>query len=72
MPDGKVKKEYSADRRYYDYLKIGDKVRYHPNFHYKYEKYDKTHDRFVPCVMCDTMNPVHEDKCKKCGTPLLK
>jgi len=59
-------------RVYYDYLNIGDRVRYHPQLAFKYEKYDKSHDREIPCMFCKTMNDIQNDRCEVCHCLLLK
>lgn len=56
----------------YNYLQIGDKFRFHPQFAFPYELYDKSKAPFLACVSCGTHNPVEADRCKKCGVPLLK
>lgn len=75
---GKQEKHVTSDRGggarsrlFFDYLRIGDRVRYHPAFGY-YEKYDKSHDNHILCVSCLTDNPIENDVCQKCGMPLLK
>lgn len=57
---------------YYDYLKEGDKIKYHPKFNHYYEKYDKTNDTYLYCAVCQTKNDVAEDYCTKCGAAILK
>ena len=59
------------DRRIYDYFDLGDRVRYHPRFG-AYEKYDKSKDRIIYCAVCNAMNPIQNDRCKKCGNLLFK
>jgi len=59
-------------RVYYDYLNVGDRVRYHPQLLFKYEKYDKSHDRVIPCMFCKTMNDIRKDRCKACKSLLFK
>ncbi len=59
------------DRRVYDYFAVGDRVRYHPRFG-AYEKYDKSKDRIIYCIVCKEMNPIQNDRCKKCGNLLFK
>ena len=54
------------------YLEVGDRFRYHPQLHFPYEKYDKTHDTHLYCVGCLKKNPITADRCSKCGLPLLK
>jgi hypothetical protein len=58
-------------RRMYDYLSVGDRVRYHPMFG-TYEKYDKSKDRIIYCNVCTTMNPIQNDRCKRCNNLLFK
>ena len=71
---GRKKKirERSGRSKYYDYLRVGDRVRYHPQFVFQYEKYDKSHDKYLYCPVCATMNKSSDDRCKKCHVPLLK
>lgn len=64
--------EREYDTYYYEYLKVGDRVRYHPQFHFYYEKYDKSHDRFVLCPICRSKNDILRDVCGKCGVPVIK
>ena len=59
-------------RSAYEYLCVGDRFRYHPQLAYPYEKYDKSKDGFVYCACCMTKNELSEDRCQKCGVPLLK
>ena len=56
----------------FDYLEIGERFKYHPQFRFPYEKYDKSRAPYIPCVSCGTKNPVEADRCKKCRLPLLK
>lgn len=72
---GKKKKIVERDgmsMRAWDYLKVGDRFLYHPQFNFPYELYDKSHAPCLVCVGCNTQNPVEADRCKKCGLPLLK
>ena len=55
----------------YDYLSVGDRVRYHPRFG-TYEKYDKSKDRIIYCNVCTMMNPIQNDRCKRCNNLLFK
>ena len=57
---------------YYDYLNVGDRVRYHPQLPFKYEKYDKSHDSEIPCMFCKTMNDIQNDRCEVCNCLLFK
>lgn len=56
----------------YEYLCVGDRFRFHPQLAFPYEKYDKTADGFVYCACCAKKNNLAEDRCSKCGVPLLK
>jgi len=63
--------EKDSGRHMYDYLSVGDRVRYHPRFG-TYEKYDKSKDRIVYCNVCTMMNPIQNDRCKRCNNLLFK
>ncbi|MBP5288770.1 MAG: zinc-ribbon domain-containing protein [Clostridia bacterium] len=56
----------------YNYLKSGDRFKYHPQFNFPYEHYDKSRAPYIACVSCGAENPVGEDRCGKCRLPLLK
>lgn len=56
----------------WEYLQVGDRFKYHPQFHFPYELYDKSKAPYIACVSCGTKNPVEADRCKKCNLPLLK
>jgi hypothetical protein len=59
------------DATFYDYYKIGEKVKYHGMFK-TYEKFDKSKDDIIFCNACSFLNEINEDKCINCGCPLLK
>ena len=63
--------EKDSRRDMYDYLDVGDKVRFHPKFG-TYEKYDKSKDRIIYCNVCSMMNPIQNDRCKRCNNLLFK
>ena len=63
--------EKDSGRHMYDYLSVGDRVRYHPKFG-TYEKYDKSKDRIIYCNVCSMMNPIQNDRCKRCNNLLFK
>jgi hypothetical protein len=63
--------EQDSRRKMYDYLSVGDRVRYHPRFG-TYEKYDKSKDRIIYCNVCSMMNPIQNDRCKRCNNLLFK
>lgn len=70
---GKVKRiiERDSQRHMYDYLVVGDRVRYYPAFE-TYEKYDKSQDKIIYCNVCRMMNPIANDRCKRCNNLLFK
>lgn len=73
--DGKTRKivEYEGSPlQAYEYLNIGDRFRYHPQFVFPYEHYDKSKAPYLCCVSCGKKNPVTADRCQKCNVPLLK
>jgi len=63
--------EKDSGRHMYDYLSVGDRVRFHPRFG-TYEKYDKSKDRIIYCNVCSMMNPIQNDRCKRCNNLLFK
>jgi len=63
--------EKDSGRHMYDYMNVGDRVRFHPTFG-TYEKYDKTKDRIIYCNVCSMMNPIQNDRCKRCNNLLFK
>ncbi|MCR5042357.1 MAG: hypothetical protein K6C36_09720 [Clostridia bacterium] len=69
--DGKTRKK-SVNMSVYDYLEIGEKVRYLPRFPQPFEKYDKTVDGNVLCMFCSRRNPLTETVCSHCRKPLIK
>ena len=73
--DGKKKRIVEQDGSMivaWDYLQVGDRFKYHPQFYFPYELYDKSKAPYIACVSCVTKNPVEADRCKKCDLPLLK
>ncbi len=56
----------------YHYLNVGDRFKYHPQFNFPYELYDKAKAPYIACVSCGTHNPVTADRCSKCNILLLK
>lgn len=71
--EGKKKNivEKDSGRHMYDYLNVGDRVRFHPMFG-TYEKFDKSKDRIIYCNVCSMMNPMQNDHCKRCNNLLFK
>ncbi|MDO5138484.1 MAG: zinc ribbon domain-containing protein [Oscillospiraceae bacterium] len=73
--NGKTKKIVETDHSMiwaYDHLNVGDRFRYHPQFAFPYELYDKTKADALHCVGCGAKNPITADRCKRCNLPLLK
>lgn len=72
-PEGKLK---TIDEReipkYYNYLEVGDRVRYLPQFTNYYEKYDKSKDGYVFCPICGNEVDLELDICPNCGMPVIK
>ena len=56
---GKKKRivERQDGRSMYDYLDVGDRVRYHPALE-SYEKYDKSKDEVIYCNVCHLRNSI--------------
>ena len=69
--DGKRRKK-EVSTFVYDYLQIGDRVRYLPQFPQPFEKYDKRPDGDVMCMFCGRRNPLTETNCVFCHKPLIK
>ena len=63
--------EKGSGRHMYDYLSVGDRIRFHPRFG-TYEKYDKRKDRIIYCNICSMMNPIRNDRCERCNNLLFK
>ena len=63
--------EKDSWRHMYDYLAVGDRVRFHPKFG-TYEKYNKSKDRIIYCNVCSMMNPIQNDRCNRCNNLLFK
>ena len=63
--------EKDSGRDMYDYLSVGDRLRYHPAFG-TYEKYDKSKDRIIYCNVCRMMNPIENERCKRCNNLIFK
>jgi hypothetical protein len=70
---GKTKRivERDSRREMYDYLAVGDRVRYYPALD-SYEKYDKSNDHMIYCNVCRMVNSIESDRCKRCNNLLFK
>ena len=69
--DGKRRKK-EVNIPVYEYLEVGDRVRYLPQFPQPFEKYDKRADGDVLCMFCSRRNPLSETNCSFCHKPLIK
>lgn len=63
--------EKDSGRHMYDYLSVGDRVRFHPMFG-TYEKYDKSKHSIIYCNVCSMRNPIVNDHCERCDNLLFK
>lgn len=73
--DGKKKKIRETSNGVvvaYNYLPVGARFKYHPQFAFPYELYDKSNAPYIGCVACGTHNSIMDDRCSKCNAPLLK
>ena len=72
--DGRKKKITETGFRpfVWNYMSVGDRFRYHPQFDFPYELYDKPKAGNLRCVVCSTANPLEADRCSRCHAPLLK
>lgn len=68
----KIKEREGSQIWAYNYLNVGDRFMYHPQFHFPYELYDKSSAPYICCVSCGTKNNVQADRCERCCLPLLK
>ena len=72
--DGRRKKIKETGMRpfVWNYMSVGDRFRYHPQFDFPYELYDKPKAGNLRCVVCSKENPLEADRCSRCHAPLLK
>ena len=68
----KILEETEINNVYFNYLNVGDKVRYYPQFNCYYEKFDKSRDTYAICPICATKNDISKDTCSRCGVPIIK
>ena len=70
---GKTKRLVARDshKEMYDYLALGDRVRYYPAFD-SFEKYDKSRDSIIYCNVCRMINSIESERCKSCNNLLFK
>ena len=68
----KIKDSSKRAASAWEYLKVGDRFKYHPQFAFRYELYDKSKAEHLFCPVCAKKNPVESDRCSRCYAPLLK
>ena len=68
----KIKDSSKRAASAWEYLKVGDRFKYHPQFAFRYELYDKSKAEHLFCPVCAKKNPVEADRCSRCNVPLLK
>ena len=68
----KIKETHTFAYSAWEYLKVGDRFKYHPQLDYPYELYDKSKAPHLFCPVCVKQNPVEADRCRRCHAPLLK
>ena len=68
----KIKESHKYAYSAWEYLKVGDKFRYHPQLAVPYEVYDKSKVQELFCPVCAKKNPVESDRCSRCHAPLMK
>lgn len=70
--DGSAKR-LSCNKELFHYYQIGDHVRHHAGtLDYVLEKYDKSGDSVLYCIVCSTKNEIHNEICRRCKCPLMK
>lgn len=70
--DGSINKLNSTEALFH-YYKIGDRVRHHAcSLEHILEKYDKSQDSVIYCIVCSSKNDINNDFCHRCKSPLMK
>ena len=57
---------------WYEYLQVGDRIRYHGTNTNYYEKFDKSKEPFIPCAGCGARCDARATYCSTCGVRLFK
>ena len=68
----KIKEAHARASSAWNYLKVGERFRYHPHLTFPYELYDKAKAEHLYCPVCSRANDVAADRCSRCHAPLLK
>lgn len=58
--------------RSYNYLNVGERVRYLPQFPYPFEKEDKAKDGEMICMFCSRKTSIYNICCQHCKNPVIK
>lgn len=70
--DGTIK-VIGCTEELFHYYQIGEQVRHHAGtLEHVLEKYDKSHDSVIYCIVCSTKNDIQQDNCNRCKSPLMK
>lgn len=70
--NGFKKRISSPSEDTYNYVELGERIRYHAHLPYPIEKFDKTNRDYIFCSMCSAKNSLADERCCKCKKPLLK
>ncbi len=72
LMNGRIKK-LSLTEDLFNYYNVGDHVRHHAGtLGHVLEKYDKSGDSVIYCIVCTSKNGFENDICRRCKSPLLK
>ncbi len=64
--------ERETSKAIYDSFGENDLLRYHHDFPQPFEKYDKSHDTEVFCMVCGKSNLLRNDRCRSCNNLLAR
>jgi hypothetical protein len=71
--DNGKKKTIPSTTELFNYYQTGERVRHHAGTaDHIPEKYDKSRDASIYCVVCSSRNDISDDRCHRCKSPLLK
>lgn len=68
----KLKHKSTGYERVYNFLKVGDEIRYLPQFENPFEKKLSPSDTHTCCIICQTVVSPDNDICPHCKAPILK
>lgn len=58
--------------RIYGFLRVGDEIRFLPQFPAPFEKKKEPNDKLTCCVFCQSIVSLDDDTCPCCKAPILK